>query len=205
MRIITTYPWIGILTSDLFDQISADQTWRGIGFFNQTISVEIFCRQDGFHGTCQADMLGDCTGIHPFYSHDAMMNQVIGERLISTPIAEDGTVLPDDESFYIRSQGFNIFSIDSIISNKWIGHDDDLTFIRGIGENLLVTSHAGIKNSLPCLFPQKSERPSLKYSPILKGQYSFLFRFHQITLLIPPILPLEKGGVKLIPPFVKGD
>jgi hypothetical protein len=94
-------------------------------------------------------------------------DQIIGEGFISAPIAKNGTILFKDEPFYLRSLRFDVLLIDSIVSNKGIGHDDDLTFIRGIGENLLVAGHAGIKNNLSCPLSQKPERPSLEYSPIL--------------------------------------
>jgi hypothetical protein len=94
-------------------------------------------------------------------------DQIIGEGFISTPIAEDGTILFNDEPFYFRFPGFDILCVDPIISNKGIGHGDDLPFIGRIGEDLLVAGHAGIKNNLSCLFSQTPERPPFEYSPIL--------------------------------------
>jgi hypothetical protein len=96
-----------------------------------------------------------------------VIDQIVRERFISTPIAENGAILFDDEPFYLRSLGFDILLVDSIVSNKGIGHGDDLTFVGRIGEDLLVAGHAGIKNNFSCLFTQKPERPSLEYSPIL--------------------------------------
>ncbi len=72
LRIIATCPWEGFLTGDLFDQVPADQAGRNLSLFNQTIAIKVFGGEDSFHCTRQADMPGDCPGIHAFHTHDAV-------------------------------------------------------------------------------------------------------------------------------------
>jgi hypothetical protein len=98
---------------------------------------------------------------------NAMAGQIIGEGVIATPVAEDGAVFFYDESLHFRVLGFDILLVDPIVSDEWIGHDDDLAFIRGISENLLVACHARIKDNFSRLFSQKPERPPFKYNPVL--------------------------------------
>jgi hypothetical protein len=87
--------------------------------------------------------------------------------LITPPIAEEGTVLFDNEPFHLWPLGFNILLIDSVITYEWICHNDDLTFIGRIGHDLLVTCHAGIEDHFSRLLSWKPERPSFEDRSIL--------------------------------------
>ena len=110
------------------------------------VSIEVFSGKDGLYRTHQTDMLCERPGIHSLHPHDAVFDQVVGQRFITSPVAEEGAVLFDDEAFHLRPLGLNILLIDSIIANEGIGHDDDLTFIGRVGKDFLIAGHAGIEN-----------------------------------------------------------
>ncbi len=89
-----------------------------------------------------------------------------------------GAVLFNDKPFHPKVLGFDVRLIDPIISDEGIGHDHNLSLIRGVGQNLLIACHARIKDKFTGLLSGKSERSSLKHSSVFKGKDGFLNRFH---------------------------
>ena len=162
MRRIRPGPFIRVLAGDLLDEVPADETWRAPCLFNQTLAVEIFGGEDGLHRAGHADMLCEGPRIHSLHSHDAVTDQIIGKGFVPAPVAEDGAVLFDDESFDLRRLRFDILLVDSVIADERVCHDHDLTFVGRIGKDLLVACHAGVEDDLPRLSLRRTRRIALR-------------------------------------------
>ena len=123
-------------------------------------------------------MFCESPSIHSLHSHDAMTDQIIGKGFIPPPVAEDGAVLFDDEPLDLRCLRFHILIINSIISDQRVCHDHDLAFVRRIGEDLLVSCHAGVEDELSRFLSGEPEGLPFEYRPIFQGQNGFWVIFH---------------------------
>ena len=72
--------------------------------------------------------------------------------LLRAEIAVAATAFTDHEARKIRAGAFHIFGVDSVVADLRIRHGHDLTTVAGIGEDLLVTGHRGIKDDFARCF-----------------------------------------------------
>jgi hypothetical protein len=119
-----------------------------------------------------------------------MTDQIIGKGFNPPPVAEEGAILFDDKPLDLRCLRFHILIVDSIISDQGVCHDHDLTFVRRIGKDLLVSCHAGVEDEFPRFLSGEPEGSPFEYSPILQGQYGFWVIFHSILPVKSLQLPL---------------
>ena len=68
---------------------------------------------------------------------------------------------------------FKIFRIDAIIAYEGVGHNDHLTAIGRIGENFLITGHAGVENDFALDFAARAKACARKYFSIGQRQDCF--------------------------------
>src|SRR5947208_14941864 len=83
---------------------------------------------------------------------DSEFLQVLICYLLRTPVGTDGRELAHRQPFNIRMSGLIVVRVGAVISYLRIGEDDNLSGIRGIGKDFLVTGDGGIKNDFPVTF-----------------------------------------------------
>ena len=67
---------------------------------------------------------------------------------------------------YLDIAGFNFFRCDTVITDMRVGGYHDLAEIRGVGKDLLVAGHAGIKTDLAGGGAYLSGSFAIKYSSV---------------------------------------
>ncbi len=109
-------------------------------------------------------------GVQPFYADDTVAGQPGFQSVLCAPAARQGGALPDDKARHPWLFRFLIPLIDPRITDLDRRHDNDLTMVGWIGEDLLVAGHAGVENYLPHRFPLRTETPAAKHGSIGKGK-----------------------------------
>src|SRR5262249_1947447 len=75
----------------------------------------------------------------------------VGDRL-RAPVGTDGREFANYKAFDEGPGGFIVFGVGSVIADLRVGEDNDLSCVRGIGEDFLVTSDGSIENYFPVTF-----------------------------------------------------
>ena len=73
----------------------------------------------------------------------------------------------------VRPDRLHIFQVDPVVADQGIGHGDDFPGIGGVGENLLITGHAGIEDHLAGDLPGRAEGLAMKNPAVGKGENGF--------------------------------
>ena len=79
---------------------------------------------------------------------DIVLLQPIAKARGRPPVAVEIKILPDNKSGNLRLHRLKVVKIDAVVSDKRIRHRHDLSGVRRVGENLLVTGDTRIKNNL---------------------------------------------------------
>src|SRR5258706_10207205 len=69
--------------------------------------------------------------------------------LLRTPVGADFRKLADDQALNIGTSRFIVFGIRAVVADFRIGQDNDLSCVRGVGENFLVAGNGSVKNYFP--------------------------------------------------------
>ena len=69
--------------------------------------------------------------------------------LLRAPVRTDWRELANNQSFNVGSNSFVVFRIGAVIADLRVGEYYDLSGVRRIGEDFLVSSERGIKNDFP--------------------------------------------------------
>ena len=48
----------------------------------------------------------------------------------------------------MRTPGFDVLAVHSVIADQRIGHGDDLAFVGWVSQNLLIAGHGGVETDL---------------------------------------------------------
>ena len=90
-----------------------------------------------------------------------LLNQEIVGVCIRSPVAGNGRELANHQAFDERLSGLIVIGIRAVVADLRIGKDHDLSRIRRIGENFLISSDGGIENHLTVSFRARTKtRPS---------------------------------------------
>src|SRR3990172_8702420 len=81
----------------------------------------------------------------------------------------------------MRPRRLCIRFVNSIVPDMGIGHGHDLAFVRGIGQDLLIPCHAGVKNYLTNNLAVSTKGCSFEYCPVCKYK-DCLFPDHLTSL-----------------------
>ena len=111
-------------------------------------------------------MFGECAGIDALNAEDAVACEVGAERLAGAPIGRDFAEFADDKRADVRSAGFVVLGIDSVVSDLRIRHADDLAAVGRIGDDLLVAGHRGVETDFPGGGSGGSERVSFETASV---------------------------------------
>jgi hypothetical protein len=72
--------------------------------------------------------------------------QVFFRDLLRAPIGAYGRKLARNQALDIRTAGLVVGGIGSVVSNLWIGQDNNLPSVGRIGKDFLLASQGGIEN-----------------------------------------------------------
>ena len=102
-------------------------------------------------------MSRNCPRIESFNTQYALAFQVIRQACCGSEITGIRLILFYQKGRNLNAAGFNVFRIDPIVSDKRIGHYHHLPAVRRVGENFLISGHAGIKYNFTRCFPGAGE------------------------------------------------
>lgn len=166
-------PIVGGGGGDFLDEVDSHESAEIAGFGNGFLVTEAFGAEAGVEGTGDAEFFGDGTGIDAFEAGDARFGEVILYGLVAPPITGEGADLTHYEAADLGAVGFNILGANTVVPDLDGGHGDDLGEIGGIGQDLLITGHAGVETGLSGLGGGGSEGPSAKNCAVFKCENPF--------------------------------
>ena len=116
-------------------------------------------------------------GVHTLDANDIILLQVILQRALIAEIAPPGREMPHHKSGTPGPVGFVVLMIHAVIADERIAHDDSLSGIGRIGENLLIAGHGGVENHFAHAVVRRSDGLAFKHGAVAKNQS----RFHPNT------------------------
>ena len=166
-------PIVGGGGGDFLDEIDSDESAEIAGFGDGFLVIEAFGAEAGVEGTGDAKFFGDGTGIDAFEAGNARFGKVVLYGLVAPPITGEGADLTHHEAADLGAVGFNILGANAVVPDLDGGHGDDLGEIGGIGQDFLITGHAGIETGLSGLGGGGSKGASAENCSVFKCEYSF--------------------------------
>ncbi len=97
-----------------------------------------------------------------------MCFEIISQGLRGPVVAVGRLVFTDQESRHLDPIGFHIFGIHPVVTYQRVGHCYHLPAVGRIGENLLVTTHAGVEDYLGTGFTVPGETSAFKYPAVFE-------------------------------------
>ena len=140
-------PDVGLLAGDFFDVIATGHVLPVAGVGHGFLIADREGAEARFHGSIDAEFLGERAGVDLTDAGDAVFAQIIVEGGLRAPVAHDGGKLPHDEASTLGRIGFAILIVDPVVSDHRSRHGDDLAEVGGISQNLLITGHGRVENT----------------------------------------------------------
>ena len=129
-------------------QIAADDVWTGLRLVHERGIVRVLGREHTGHRPADAQPPHQGAGVDAFHAQDLVLTQIGVEVAQGPEVARDPRELADNETFNLWPARFRVFGIGPVVADERIGHRDQLSPVRRIGQHLLVTGHARIENDL---------------------------------------------------------
>ena len=108
-------------------------------------------------------------GIELFYTENFLCFEIIGQGGSRSVIAGETLVFLYQKGRHLNSVRLDIFGIDAVVAYQRIGHGHHLAAVRRIGENLLVSGHAGIEHHFTPGFTGPGKAFAGKGSSVFQG------------------------------------
>ncbi len=84
------------------------------------------------------------------------------------------TQFADDEAPQSELVALDVLGVDPVVANLRIGHRDDLTAIRWVGQDLLIARHAGVEDDFAEELARSSESGSGKDGAVGESKFGRL-------------------------------
>jgi hypothetical protein len=139
----------GIVDSDTIDEVLPGHA-RGAGRHLDELGVGERCvvGDDPPHGPEGPKAARQCARVHALNGQDAIVAEVITERIRRCEIAVAVGEFPADEPGDLDAPGLGVVGIDAIVADHRGGHDEDLPGVGGVGQGLLIAGHGGVEDDL---------------------------------------------------------
>ena len=96
--------------------------------------------------------------------------QVFFRHLLRAPIRAYGRELARDQSLDIRAAGLVVGGVGSVVSDLWIGQDNNLSSVGRIGKDFLVASQGGIENHFAKTFASGAIALTAEDAPVFERE-----------------------------------
>src|SRR5262245_39250861 len=158
---------------DLLDHVAPDNAGAVAGLVHQRCVVEVGRGQDAGHRAADAEFPHQCSRVDPFDSNYLVICQVLVETERGAVVAGVAGEFPNDKAFDVGAARLSIFGRDAVVADVRVGHRDDLTLVRRVGEHLLVASHAGVEHHLAKRLTRRAERPAGVYGSVFECKFRY--------------------------------
>ena len=125
-------------------------------------------------------MAGQGPGIDPLDPDDSILGEITGQVLLRPKVGSDPAQFLDDKTFQKYFPGFDILAVHPVVADQGIGHRDDLALIGGVGQDFLVTHHAGVEHHFAEPLSGGSKPVAGINRPVFQDQLGDFF-FHRLT------------------------
>jgi len=139
-------------------QVATYQPRALLGLGHQTGIHQIGRRKHTFERAVLPDATDQCPGIDAGDAHHAESGEVVFQPAHSAKVTGHLALIADDEASQMRSGALNVFVVDAVVADLWIGHRDDLAAITRIGEDLLIPGHRSVEAHFAVDFARCTER-----------------------------------------------
>lgn len=171
-------PLDGLARGHLLRQIHTLQPGECPGLCHSLIGITLRPRHDAAPlRPFVPENAGEFAGINAGDAHYVMGFQIVRQALARAPVADTNRHIAHHQPADMNATRLNILVIDADIANMGIGQRYDLTRIRGIGEDLLITGHRGIKNDFPNGAALCANRDAAENRAIFKSQQCLGIQF----------------------------
>ena len=150
-------PFVGRAAAHLARQIQAGHVTRGARQRYQPLRIGIDARERGPHRAVGANVSHQRARIDLGHGHDATLAQVVGQALARAPVAHGRTHVTHHQTGRPDAVALVVFRIDADVADMGRGHRHDLTMIRGVGEDFLVTGDAGVEDDFAGRLAQRAK------------------------------------------------
>ncbi len=99
-------------------------------------------------GTVIPDVSRQCPGVDPLDAWNAVTGQIGLHVVLGPPVTRYKGAFPNYEPGHLGTLGLLVHTVDARVADLHRRHDHDLPMIGGVGQDLLVTCHAGVENHL---------------------------------------------------------
>ena len=100
-----------------------------------------------------------------------MLTQEIFQRPAGAIITHTAAEFADDEPANPGTATFGIVIVHAVVTNLRVGHCHDLAVVGRIGEDFLVSGHAGVENDLAIDFTRSAEGASREHRAVFKREF----------------------------------
>jgi hypothetical protein len=169
-------PDVGFAGCDLLHEVAALH-WSAAGSeLHSLVRAQHLAGDDGSHGAAGSEMLRQCACINTLNAGDVPFLEPRAEILSATPVTGHRAKLLDNKAAHMRTLTFEVERIHAVVPDLRVGHRDNLTAIRRIGEHLLIAGHGSVKTNFAGVRGFGAKRRAFKHPAIFEGEEGF---FHQ--------------------------
>jgi hypothetical protein len=169
-------PLEGARRHHLAHEVAADDAGAGAGLVDQRSVVEVGGGQDAGHGAADAQAADQGSGVDTLDADDVVLSKVGVKGAVRAEVARCARELADDEALDLGPARFGVLGIDAVVADERVGHGNDLSLVRRVGQHLLVAGHAGVEHDLAEGFAGRAEAPAGVDCAVFQGQFC---NFHQ--------------------------
>ena len=127
-----------------------------LGRSHQLLHIRLSGGDHAAHHAFIAQVPNQRAGVDIRQHRNLVSLQVFVRHLVRAVVRRIRRKLAHDQPFDVRLTRFFIVGIGAVIADFWIGENDDLSSIGGIGKDLLVAGNGCIKNYFARAFDPRS-------------------------------------------------
>ena len=144
-------PLVDFFGRDRLGQVHALQAGKFLGGAHGGVLIDVLARHDAAGlRPLVAQQPGELAGVDIGDRHHLAAKQEALQRLGGTPVRMQQRQVANHEPRGISRAGLEIFRRRAGVADMRIGQGNDLSAVRGIGEDLLVPGHRRIENYFTC-------------------------------------------------------
>lgn len=163
-------PCEGSAAGDFANVVETDQARPLAGTADGFLRAEAFGAEAALAGALNAELLRDGAGIYARDAWNAVTGEPIGKGFCGAPVGVDGADLADDKASHLWGIALDVGEVDTVVADLGGSHGNDLTEIGGIGDNLLIARHGGIKNGFTSDSALGTEGSAYEEAAVFEGE-----------------------------------
>lgn len=123
------------------------------------------------HYSAGTKMSGQSPGIDAVYARHSTFGQILMEGGPAQPVTRLRAVFTNDKATHLEARRLNVPIIYAVVAHQGIGGHQNLTGVGGIGQHLLIASHAGVEDDLAIGESFSAEGLAFVYGTIFEDEY----------------------------------